>query len=195
MDNKTPQNNQKFKDARSKKVIIVAHCVLNQNARIDTCALAPSASPKVPEYLLENKVGIIQWPCLELNFLGLGRHGQDCRVLDGSYRHQDGEVYDQLSVPEGRRYLKGVADNLVFQIKEYLKYDFRVLGVLGIPGSPTCGVELKYYKGMKAGNGVFIEELINGLEANDINIPIRGIYDLDPERSLAIVKDLINAEV
>ena len=195
MDKKTSQNTPQFKDVRSKKVMIVAHCILNQNSRIDTCALAPSACPKIPEYLIKNEVGIIQWPCLEFNFLGLGRQGQDCGVLDGSYQHEDGEVYDQMSVPEGRKYLKNVADNLVFQIKEYIKYGFQVLGILGIPGSPTCGVDFSYYKTMTPGKGTFIEELIKALEANELDIPIRAVYDLDPERSLATVKELVETKV
>jgi len=195
MENNTKQNTPQFNDARSKKVMIVAHCIINQNARIDTCALAPSASPKIPEYLIQHEIGIIQWPCPELNFLGLGRQGQDCNVLDGSYHHEDGEVYDQLSVPEGRIYLKNIAENLVYQIKEYKKYGFRVLGILGIPGSPTCGVDIKYYKGMTSGNGAFIEVLINTLEVDDLKVPIRGISDLNPDESLSIVNDLIAADL
>ena len=121
MGNTTTQNTPQFTDVRSKKVMIVAHCILNQNARIDTCAFTPSAILKIPEYLIQQRVGIIQWPCPELNFLGLGRQGQNCMIMDGSYHHENGEVYDQLSVPEGRKYLRSVAENLVYQIKEYKK--------------------------------------------------------------------------
>lgn len=188
------QNTPKFNDARSKKVMIVAHCILNQNARIDTCALAPSASPKIPEYLIQQEIGIIQWPCPELNFLGLGRQGQDCNILDGSYHHEAGEVYDQFSVSEGRRYLKDMAENIVYQIKEYKKYGFRVLGVLGINGSPTCGVDIRYYQRMRSGNGAFIEELINTFEANGLKVPIRGISDLNPDQNLEIINGLIAGE-
>ncbi len=195
MGDKRLQKPPQFNDARSKKVMIVAHCILNQNARIDTCALTPSAIPKIPEYLIQHEIGIIQWPCPELNFLGLGRQGQDCNILDGSYHHEDGEVYDQVSVPEGRTYLRSVAENIVYQIKEYQKYGFRVLGVLGIKGSPTCGVDIKYYEGMTSGNGAFIEELINALEANGIKAPIRGISDLNPDQGLAIIDDLIAGSV
>ena len=132
MAEERPQNVPAFLDARSKKVIIVAHCVLNQNARIDTCATAPAVFPKVVEALMERDIGILQYPCPELGFLGMGRQGQDCASWDGSYEHESGEVYDQMSVPEGREFLRGLAENLVYQIKEYRKYDFKVLGVLGI---------------------------------------------------------------
>lgn len=184
MGKTTTQDPPQFNDARSKKVMIVAHCILNQNARIDTCASFPSAIPKIPEYLIQHEIGIIQWPCPELNFLGLGRRGQDCNVLNGSYHHENGEVYDQLSVPEGRKYLRSVAENLVYQIKEYQKYGFRVLGILGINGSPSCGVDKTYYKELKSGKGAFIEELINTLKANGLQVPIIGMSDGSPARNL-----------
>lgn len=193
MENKDTKNIPKFSDARSKKVIFMAHCILNQNARIDTCAYAPAAIPKIPEYLIQHEIGMIQWPCPEFNFLGLGRQGQDCNIIDGTYKHEDGEVYDQLSVPDGRVYLKKVAQNIVFQIKEYRKYGFQVLGILGIIGSPSCGVNITYYKGVTSGNGALIEEIINALEAEGLNIPIKGISELNVEESLAAVKDMISS--
>lgn len=191
MKNKISQDVPRFSDARSKKVMFVAHCILNQNARIDTCAFTPAAIPKIPEHLIRNDIGIVQYPCPEFNVLGLGRQGQDCKILDGSYHHKDGEVYDQLSIPERRTYLRGIAENIVYQIKEYKKYGFRVLGILGIGGSPTCGVEITYYQQLKEGKGAFIEELAHVLEENGLNVPIRGISDLYIDESLAIIDKLI----
>jgi len=179
-----------FNDARSKKVVIVAHCVLNQNARIDTCATAPAVFPKVVEALVERDIGILQYPCPELGFLGMGRQGQDCASWDGSYEHESGEVYDQMIVPEGREYLRGIADSLVYQIKEYTKYDFKVLGVLGILASPTCGVGLKYYKGLDETDGAFIEELKKVLDEAGLELPILGLNDLEPDENVAHIQTL-----
>lgn len=103
----------------------------------------------------------------------------------------NGEIYDQLSVPEGRTRLRGIAENIVYQIKEYQKYGFSVLGILGIGGSPTCGVEITYYKQLTAGKGAFMEELSKALEANDLHVPIRGISDLCLDQRLAIMDELI----
>jgi hypothetical protein len=41
-----------FTDSRSKKVVFVAHCVLNQNAKIDRCARYPGAMRELAEYLV-----------------------------------------------------------------------------------------------------------------------------------------------
>jgi len=179
-----------FNDARSKKVVIVAHCVLNQNARIDTCATAPAVFPKVVEALVERDIGILQYPCPELGFLGMGRQGQDCASWDRFYEHESGEVYDQMIVPEGREYLRGIADSLVYQIKEYTKYDFKVLGVLGILARPTCGVGLKYYKGLDETDGAFIEELKKVLDEAGLELPILGLNDLEPDENVAHIQTL-----
>jgi predicted secreted protein len=179
-----------FTDARSKKVVIVAHCVLNQNARIDTCATTPAVFPKILEALVERQIGILQYPCPELGFLGMGRQGQDCASWDGSYHHESGEVYDQMTVPEGREYLRGLAENLVYQIKEYKKYGFKVLGVLGILASPTCGVGLKYYKGLDEADGAFIEELKKAFDEAGLDLPILGLNDLEPDENVALIREL-----
>jgi len=190
MSEKGKRSTPAFTDARSKKVVIVAHCVLNQNARIDTCATAPAVFPKVLEALVERQIGILQYPCPELGFLGMGRQGQDCASWDGSYQHESGEVYDQMTVPEGRKLLRGLAENLVYQIKEYGKYGFKVLGVLGILGSPTCGVCLKYYKGIDETDGAFIEELKKSFEEAGLDLPILGLNDLEPDENVARIQAL-----
>jgi len=190
MSEKGKRSTPAFTDARSKKVVIVAHCVLNQNARIDTCATAPAVFPKVLEALVERQIGILQYPCPELGFLGMGRQGQDCASWDGSYQHESGEVYDQMTVPEGRKLLRGLAENLVYQIKEYGKYGFKVLGVLGILGSPTCGVGLKYYKGIDETDGAFIEELKKSFEEAGLDLPILGLNDLEPDENVARIQAL-----
>jgi predicted secreted protein len=183
-----------FDDARSKKVVFVAHCVLNQNSRIDTCATFPGAIRSVVDPLMERNIGIIQWPCPELGFLGMGRQGQDCRVMDGSYRHEDGEVFDQMTVPEGRTYLKALAENLVYQIEEYQRYGFHVLGILGIRYSPTCGVSRTYYQGTKKANGAFIQELIKALRNAGLDVPVHDIDDVKAEDNLALIEELTAGE-
>ena len=42
-----------FDDKRSKRVVLVAHCLLNQNARIDRYAFFPGAMGKAAQVLLD----------------------------------------------------------------------------------------------------------------------------------------------
>jgi predicted secreted protein len=95
-----------------------------------------------------------------------------------------------MMVPEGREFLIGLAENLVYQIKEYKKYGFKVLGVLGILASPTCGVGLKYYKGLDETDGAFIEELKKAFDKAALDLPIRGLNDLEPDENVALIREL-----
>ncbi len=166
-----------FDDKRSKKVMFVAHCILNQNARINTCAYTPASIPKIPETLLKRGIGIVQMTCPELGCLGLGRGGPE-------------EIYDQLSTPGGRRYLKELAQGVVYQVKQYRKQGFRVLGVLGIDGSPSCGIDLTYYDGEKKGKGAYMEELEGALAAEGLDVPVKGVQDAEPDKAVALIEQL-----
>jgi hypothetical protein len=54
-------------DKRSKKVVIVAHCFLNQNAKVECFTLFPA---KAANGFLHNKFGILQLSCDEAAFSG-----------------------------------------------------------------------------------------------------------------------------
>lgn len=62
-----------FQDKRSKKIVLAAHCVLNQNSKIDACTHYPGVILEATKALLNTNVGIIQMPCPELLYLGLDR--------------------------------------------------------------------------------------------------------------------------
>ena len=167
-----------FEDKRSKKVMFVAHCILNQNARINSCGYTPAAIPKIAGCLIERGIGISQMPCPELGCLGLGRGGAE-------------EIYDQLSTPGARRYLKTLAASVVYQAQQYRKQGFRVLGVLGIDGSPSCGVDLTWYEGEGPGTGAYMEELREALKkANLADIPVKGVQDALPDEAVALIEKL-----
>ena len=48
-----------FTDGRSRKVVFVAHCLLNQNSISDGTAVYPAAFREVVETLLDAEVGIL----------------------------------------------------------------------------------------------------------------------------------------
>ena len=65
-----------FTDGRSRRVVFLAHCLLNQNAISDGTAVYPAAFRELVQFFLEHQVGIVQLPCPELCCLGLDR-GRD----------------------------------------------------------------------------------------------------------------------
>lgn len=121
---------------RGKRVLLVAHCVLNQNAVVPPLARAPGALVPAIEPALEAGIGLFQLPCPEMAFGGLSRASMTR------------EEYDTL---EYRRLCARLARRVVDDLEPLLADGCRVVGVLGIGGSPSCSVE--------ASHGILMEEL------------------------------------
>jgi predicted secreted protein len=51
-----------FADARSKRIVFVAHCILNQNSISDGTAEYPGSIKEAVEFLCASNVGIVQMP-------------------------------------------------------------------------------------------------------------------------------------
>lgn len=62
-----------FNDGRSKKVVFIAHCLLNQNSISDGTAVYPATFKEIIDYFINADIGVIQMPCPELSCLGLDR--------------------------------------------------------------------------------------------------------------------------
>jgi predicted secreted protein len=182
-----------FEDQRSKKVMLVAHCVLNQNAKIDQCAHYPGAVPDVAAALIEAGIGIVQMPCPELLFLGLDRQAD--RNTPATVEAEDTRVAKCMASAQGKQFCRHLAHDLAYQVEDYQKNGFEVLGILGINGSPTCGVETNWAEDWEApGPGVFMQLLIAELAGRGITLPVRGIKVTDLPRALAAVSALCGGE-
>jgi len=165
-----------FNDQRSKKLIFVAHCVLNQNARIKKCAYWRTGMKPVMRFLEEHDIAVVQMPCPELIFLGLGRKGQ---------------IYKQLADQQVRKGLRDIARDVCYQISEYRKHGFGVLSVVGIDGSPCCGVTKTWDDYEKPGTGKFMIELKDELEKQKIDITLKGFEDKKMSEALDFLTALV----
>jgi len=114
-------------DNRSKKIVLVCHCVLNQNAKIEGIARYPGTFRPVVDRLLASEVGIYQLPCPEMTFFGISRWSA---------------VKDQYSSPFFWRHAQKLAERIADEVVDYERRAYRVLCVLGMNGSPACGVDL-----------------------------------------------------
>ncbi len=181
-----------FEDKRSKQVLLVAHCVLNQNAKIDRCAHYPGMMNEVVKTLLEAGVGVLQMPCPELLYLGLAR--QVDRAAITTIETEDTRVAWRMAAEQGQALCNKIAGNLVYQIEEYLKNGFEVVGVIGINGSPTCGVETTWANGREEqGLGVFMQLLQAACRRHAIVLPLRGIKASEPRQANVVVKELLSS--
>jgi len=150
-------------DARSKRVILLAHCLLNQNSVVVGKARRPGPVKEVLELLSDAGIGIVQLPCPELTYYGLRRFWA---------------VKEQFDNPGFRSHCRRLAEEVAAIVQEYIRNGYEVLGVVGVNGSPSCGVnehgsapdwmgpptEAREYS-REPGPGVFAEELMKVLNA------------------------------
>jgi len=110
---------------RSKKSLIVCHCLLNANAKIFPLAICGGVNRDVLNPYLEEDVGLIQLPCPETGYLGLNRWGMTR------------EQYDHLHY---RDYCREILKPTLYQVRAFVDAGYQILGVIGMDGSPNCGV-------------------------------------------------------
>ncbi len=178
-----------FSDARSKKLVLVAHCILNQNSISDNTADFLGTFREIVDLLLEWKVGVLQLPCPELICLGLDRgdvHGAERPLIVENTR-----IRNALKQPFPSQKLKIIVEQVIYQIEEYLKNGFSILGIVGINRSPSCGVESTSMNNEEVGGmGMFIKAIHEELKNRSIRINMIGVKTAEKDKSLMKVKEL-----
>lgn len=179
-----------FQDKRGKKIVLVAHCFLNQNSKIDECAHYPGVILEATKALIDTEVGIIQMPCPEIFYLGLDRE-VDLRT-SRTVESEDTRVAKRMQEEKSKALCKSMVDSIVYQVEEYIKHGFCIVGLIGMNGSPTCGINTTWYDGQELeGKGIFIEILEKALKDKDIFINMVGITARDPKHAVFAVKKFL----
>jgi predicted secreted protein len=131
------------------KVVFVPHCILNPAVRDGSTQVK-----EVIKLFAESGIGIVQLPCPEIEYNGKLVKGIRCNK-------------------KYREYCKKISMKVLRDVKNYIKADYKVLGILGVEFSNTCGVH-QVHKGRKnvPGKGVFMKELENGMQKENFQVPI-----------------------
>lgn len=161
-------------DSRSGAVIFACHCLLNANAKV--CGLAKYAGvhAQLLELLARQDIGVIQLPCPEILHMGPGRWWQ---------------TRSQYDIPAYRDLCNRLAKDAADLASVYAASQCRVLGVLGVEGSPSCGVnevydaadwggqprEIDLSNCRVKGSGLFVDALNAAFARRSLDIPIIGI--------------------
>ncbi|HUI29409.1 MAG TPA: hypothetical protein VLX91_04260 [Candidatus Acidoferrales bacterium] len=179
-----------FNDARSKKIVVTAHCLLNQNSISDGTADMPSQFDTIVNLLITNKVGIIQLPCPEFLCLGLARRdegGANRELLAENTR-----IRALMREERNKEILIKKAQEIAEQLRDYQKYHFKILGLIGINRSPSCGVDTTTLDGREMeGHGVFMEILEGELSRKKIRLNMVGVKTNREEESIEKVRNLL----
>ena len=182
-----------FTDQRSKEVVFVSHCILNQNTKLDACAHYPGTIKETAEVLIDADIGIIQMPCPEFLYLGLDREVDD--GTNPSVEAEDTRIAGRMTEEKSQCLCKKIIDDIIYQMMEYRKYDFEIVGLVGINGSPTCGVETTWYEGREhEGPGVFIKMLRAELRQRKIDLKMVGIKAMDAKEAVFKIRKLLQID-
>jgi predicted secreted protein len=157
---------------RSRRIVVVAHCVLNANARVGGTAHCPGADLDVLGAYLSEGVGIVQLPCPETTFLGMSRFGM---------------TRNQYDTQAFRRHCSEILLPSVDALDQFARAGYELEAAVGIEGSPSCGVceTTEGHSGGKIetvptcsrvqGRGIMIQVLAHMLEERGLYIPLVGV--------------------
>ncbi|MDQ2091514.1 2-thiouracil desulfurase family protein [Marimonas arenosa] len=197
-------------DQRSGRVVFLSHCLLNQHTRYLGGACRSCCVQEIVQQCIALDLSMIQMPCPEelawggvlkrrfLQLYGLSRRWH----LPGFAMAALAEVAGVLTRHQARRLARRVAQ----QIQDYSAAGWQVVGIVGVDGSPSCGV--RQTVGLRAavaafaaldpatltreaqnatisalvepGNGLFITALRAAMAKRGLDVPILG-HDLMAE--------------
>jgi len=132
----------RLRDERSRRVVFVSHCLLNENTRYAGGAFRPGAVPEIVEQILDSGAGISQMPCPEQRAWG----GVLKRFIAPVYGSAGGAL-DPVRGALLRAFIvwtrwayRRLARQVARDIADYRRSGFDVVGVVGVGASPSCGV-------------------------------------------------------
>jgi uncharacterized protein YbbK (DUF523 family) len=128
---------ERLKDERSKRVIFVSHCLLNENTCYLGGAFRPGGVDELVDGFQQEGMGICQMHCPEQRAWG----GALKRSLLPMYGSRGTLLYRlPLFIWHTKWAYRRLAKEAVRDIEGYVRSGFEVVGIVGVGGSPSCGV-------------------------------------------------------
>lgn len=189
----------------AQKILFVSHCILNTAAKVARSGEAGKKEEIARQQFMAKAIAqgiqLIQLPCPEFTLYGPQRWGH---------------TKEQFDNPFFRKHCKVILEPVLVQMKAYMRSGtqnrFDVLGIIGIEGSPSCGVTrtcsgcwggefsgrtdldavLATCRGVQ-GLGVMMEVLGTMMEEEEIHLPIAGLNPENLQAVLAMIEDTKDA--
>ena len=115
-------------------------------------------------------------------------------VASSSVAAEDSRIARRMTEPAAQAIIAQIAESTAQQVADYRRHRFSVIGIIGINGSPSCGVETTWRDDVEPPDyGELIRALMQRLEAVGESVPVRGIRSIDPARAVDTLRGLINA--
>lgn len=134
----------RLEDRRSRRVVLLSHCLLNENTRYLGGACRRCTVREIVDQCQDQGVGIVQMPCPEEAVWGGVLKRRILALYGGLDRnpvlHRLRKALLPLAVLYTRLRYRWMAGRIAAQVQDYLASGYSVLGVVGVDGSPSCGV-------------------------------------------------------
>jgi predicted secreted protein len=132
----------RLSDERARRVVLVSHCLLNQNTRYAGGATRRGAVSELVDELVDAGYGIHQLSCPERLAWGgvLKRHSLWLYDSKGKLRYAFRGVLLRAFVWWTRLVYSSLARQVVRDVTDYQRSGVEVVGIVGIGASPSCGV-------------------------------------------------------
>ncbi|OBF51346.1 hypothetical protein A5756_20405 [Mycobacterium sp. 852002-53434_SCH5985345] len=129
-------------DERGRRVVLVSHCLLNENTRYAGGATRPGAVPEVVEELMNAGYGIHQLPCPERLAWGgvLKPHSLHLHHSKGGWLYPLRGPLLHAFVLWTRLVYRRLARQVARDVADYQRSGITVAGIVGIGASPSCGL-------------------------------------------------------
>jgi uncharacterized protein YbbK (DUF523 family) len=133
---------ERLQDERGKRVIFVSHCLLNENTRYLGGAFRRGGVDEIVDGFQQEGLGIYQMRCPEQRAWGgvLKRHMLPIYSSKGTLLYRLRHVLLPLFICYTRWMYGQLAKEVVRDIEDYVRSGFAVVGIVGVGGSPSCGV-------------------------------------------------------
>ena len=141
-----------------KDITLLSHCLLNPFSKVRTDREPENMSALI-EWLMKHNIGIIQLKCPETEIYGLKRWGH---------------VREQFDTPHYRNVSRTLITRTIDEVKEYIRNGYKLLAVIGIDGSPSCGVHCSCSSEHWGGEISIIQDLEAVKRIDYCNLP--GIF-------------------
>lgn len=116
---------------KDKRIILIAQCLVNPYCRVHILGQNFALSQEIMNYLMEKRVGIIQYLCPETSAMGLQRNPQGRQQYDNEFFRK--HCMKLLKVP-------------MLMVKEFIRNKYRLTCFVGLENSPTCGIHWGKHK-------------------------------------------------
>lgn len=129
-------------DERSGEVVFVSHCLLNENVRYAGGAFRPGVVDELVDEIQRRGWGIVQMPCPEQVVWGGVRKRRLLRVYGarGTLAYRLRRPLVRIAAGWTAARYAALARGVVCQVEDYTRSGMRVVGIVGVGSSPSCGV-------------------------------------------------------